>query len=123
MEILGIGPLELLLIALLALIILGPRDLQQAGRKAGRWLYKLSRSEFWTRARQVSNLLRSQPRDLMEQAALDDWRPEQTSPSIRPPESQTDPSALVESWVADPRPPVPAPPHDRASPLPPESSE
>ncbi len=122
MEILGIGPLELLLIALLALIILGPRDLQKAGRTVGRWLYKFSRSEFWGSARQFFRLIRARPSDLIEQAALDEWRQEQETPSIRPPESDAAPAGLVESWVADPEPPG-EPPDDFSPRFPPGISE
>ena len=32
MEILGIGPSELLFIVLIAIIVLGPKDMQKAGR-------------------------------------------------------------------------------------------
>ncbi len=104
MDIFGIGPLEFLLIALLALIILGPRDLHKAGLTVGRWLHKFSRSEFWLATRQFFRLLRAQPRDLIQQAALEEWRQVQDSPSIRPPRDESAPSALIESWVADPAP-------------------
>jgi len=47
MEILNIGPLELILIIILAVVIFGPEDMVKYSRAAGRWLYKASRSEFW----------------------------------------------------------------------------
>ena len=41
MDIFGIGPMELLVILILALIVLGPRQLPEAGRKLGK-LIRLS---------------------------------------------------------------------------------
>ena len=38
MEILGIGASELIFIILIAIIILGPKDMQKAGRTIGRCL-------------------------------------------------------------------------------------
>ena len=41
MEILGIGASELVFIILIAIIILGPKDMQKAGRTIGRFLNQL----------------------------------------------------------------------------------
>ena len=41
MEFLGVGPLELLLIIVIALIVMGPRDMAVAARKVGRFLNQL----------------------------------------------------------------------------------
>ena len=38
MEILEIGPSELIFILLIAIIVLGPKEMQNAGRTVGRWL-------------------------------------------------------------------------------------
>ena len=54
MEILGIGPSELLFIVVLALIILGPRDMQKAGRTIGKWLRQLVTSDGWKFFQQTS---------------------------------------------------------------------
>lgn len=43
MDVLGIGPMELLVILILALIVLGPRRLPEAGRKLGRFMRDLRR--------------------------------------------------------------------------------
>lgn len=40
MDILGVGPLELIFILLLALIIMGPKDMVKSGRTIGRFLRK-----------------------------------------------------------------------------------
>lgn len=110
MEIFGIGPLELLLVALLALILVGPRDLQKAMEKAGRWLRQVSRSPFWQGTRRVWRAARTLPQGLIQDANLEAWRQAQEAPTIRPPEQEGERSALVESWVADPEPPDDEPP-------------
>jgi sec-independent protein translocase protein TatB len=47
MEIFGIGASELVFILLIAIIVLGPKDMQKAGRTIGRWLNQLMRSDGW----------------------------------------------------------------------------
>jgi hypothetical protein len=60
MEILGIGPSELLFIVVLALIILGPRDMQKAGRTLGRWP-TISHMDGWKFFQQTSTRSRRCP--------------------------------------------------------------
>ena len=47
MDILGIGPLELLFILIIALIVLGPKDMAKAGRTIGRYLRTIVTSPTW----------------------------------------------------------------------------
>jgi predicted membrane-bound dolichyl-phosphate-mannose-protein mannosyltransferase len=47
MEILGIGMPELIFIVLIALIVLGPKDMEKTGRTIGVWLNKVVRSDVW----------------------------------------------------------------------------
>ncbi len=68
MEIFGIGPLELIFIILIALVVLGPRDMVQAGRTIGSWLRKLVTSPGWQVFLQTSRELRSLPNRLMREA-------------------------------------------------------
>jgi Sec-independent protein translocase protein TatA len=69
MEILGIGPLELLFILLIALILLGPNDMVKAGRALGRILRKTVLSPtFMDMQRTIRNL----PNELMRQAGLEE---------------------------------------------------
>lgn len=72
MEILGIGPFEALLIVLIALIAVGPRDIGKAARSLGRFLNRLYRSEAWHNLTQASRNLRSLPNRLAREAALDE---------------------------------------------------
>ena len=72
MEILGIGPLEVFLVLILALIVLGPQGMVQVARKFGRWIRALVKSPLWkditTAQREVSDL----PRKLVRDAGLEE---------------------------------------------------
>jgi sec-independent protein translocase protein TatB len=68
MEIFGVGPSELFLIVILALIILGPKDMQKAGRTIGKWLRTIVTSDGWRIFQQTSRELRTLPNRLMREA-------------------------------------------------------
>jgi sec-independent protein translocase protein TatB len=68
MEILGIGAPELVFVIIIALIILGPKDMQKAGRTIGRWLNQLVQSDGWKAFQQTSREIRNLPTNLMRQA-------------------------------------------------------
>lgn len=72
MEFLGVGPMELFFIIILALIILGPRDMQKAGKTLGRWMNRMVRSDTWKLVRQASNKIKYLPNELMRDAGLED---------------------------------------------------
>jgi sec-independent protein translocase protein TatB len=68
MEILGIGVSELLFILLLALILLGPKDMAKAGRTLGTWLRRLVMSDEWRVIRKTTRELSHLPQKLMREA-------------------------------------------------------
>ena len=74
MDILGIGPLELVFILLIALIVLGPNDMVKAGRTLGRFLRKLVTSPGWQMVQQTSKDLRYLPNKLMREAGLEELK-------------------------------------------------
>jgi Sec-independent protein translocase protein TatA len=74
MEFLGIGPLELFFIILIALIVLGPKDMVKAGRTIGRFLRTLVTSPTWKTIQQTSRDLRYLPNRLMREAGLEDLK-------------------------------------------------
>ncbi len=102
MEILGIGAQELIFIVIIALIVLGPKDMQKAGRTIGRWLNKMIRSDGWKAFQQTSREIRNLPTTLMREANLEmaetekeirksvDLRmnPSASAPSRQPPQPQ-----------------------------------
>ena len=71
MEILGIGPSELVFIIIIALIVLGPRDMQKAGKSIGRWMNDLVRSDSWKVFQQTSKEIRNLPTKLMREANME----------------------------------------------------
>ncbi len=71
MEILGIGAPELIFIILIAIIVLGPKDMQKAGKTVGRWLNQLVNSDGWKALQQTSREIRKLPTQLMKEANLD----------------------------------------------------
>src|SRR5512132_2743595 len=72
MEILGIGPSELFFIILIAIIILGPKDMQKAGRTVGRWLNQFIRSDGYKALQRASREIRNLPTTLMREANIDE---------------------------------------------------
>jgi sec-independent protein translocase protein TatB len=74
MEILGIGPSELVFIVIIALILLGPKDMQKAGRTIGKWLRQVVTSDGWKLFQQTSREIQSLPNRLMREAALDELK-------------------------------------------------
>ncbi len=72
MEILGIGPLEALFVLILALLVIGPRDLGKTARSFGRFLNRLYRSEAWGAITEASRNLRRLPNRLAREAALEE---------------------------------------------------
>ena len=57
MDIFGIGPTELVFIILIALILLGPKDMEKAGRTIGRFLRDITQSEGWRAFRDTSRVV------------------------------------------------------------------
>jgi Sec-independent protein translocase protein TatA len=70
MEVLGIGPLEFIFVLLIALIIIGPRDMSKAARTLGRSLNRLYKSESWRAVVQASRNLRTLPNRLAREAEM-----------------------------------------------------
>ena len=71
MEILGIGPSELIFIIIIALIVLGPKDMQKAGKTIGQYLNKIVKSDGWKAFQQTSREIRDLPTNLMREANMD----------------------------------------------------
>lgn len=99
MEILGIGPLELAFIILIALIVLGPSDMVKAGKTIGRFLRQVVTSPTWRAVNQTSQELRRLPTRLMREAGLEESAKElsQLSRTIAPPGSNPD----LDQWQKD----------------------
>lgn len=72
MDIFGIGMLELVFILIIAMIVVGPRDLGKVGRQIGRFLNRMYKSESWRMLNDASRTLRNLPNRLAREAALED---------------------------------------------------
>jgi len=74
MDIFGIGPLEILFILVIALIVMGPRDMAKAGRTIGRILRRIVTSSTWTTIQDASREIRYLPNKLMREAGLEELK-------------------------------------------------
>lgn len=129
MDFLGIGPLELLLILIVALVVIGPRDMAKTARTLGRMLNRLYKSEGWRTFMQASRNLRTLPNRLAREAELDELK--QVGSSLReagsslhqelraleseaaPPRSEPPAEEPLNAWTTPPADPTPAEtPHD-----------
>jgi sec-independent protein translocase protein TatB len=68
MEIFGVGMSEFIFILVIALIILGPKDMEKAGKTIGKWLRDLVTSDAWKVFQQTSREIRTLPNRLMREA-------------------------------------------------------
>jgi sec-independent protein translocase protein TatB len=80
MEFLGIGPLELLFVVIIALIVLGPKDMVKAGKTIGRTLRRIVTSPNWRAIQQTSRELRQLPNRLIREAGLEELQKDLPKP-------------------------------------------
>jgi len=71
MQIFGIGPLEFLLIIVLAIIVLGPKGIVTAARESGKMIRKLIRSPLWREVVDASHEVRDLPRKIIQEAGIE----------------------------------------------------
>lgn len=76
MEILGVGVPEVAFIVLIALILLGPKDMIAAGRTIGGALRKFLTSPTWLAMRRTGEELQQLPTKLVRDAGLADLQDE-----------------------------------------------
>ncbi len=68
----GIGIPEILIVLVLALIILGPKDMVSTARKMGRWVYRVYHSPTWRMIMSTSQEIRELPTKFVREAGLED---------------------------------------------------
>ncbi|MBE0681114.1 MAG: twin-arginine translocase TatA/TatE family subunit [Anaerolineales bacterium] len=71
MEILGIGMPELIFVIIIAIIVLGPKDMQKAGKTIGKWLNRFIHSDVWKVLQKTTMELRNIPRNLMRDVNME----------------------------------------------------
>jgi len=110
MDILGIGPLELMFVLVIALIIFGPNDMVKAGKTAGRFLRKIVTSDGWQTFQQTTKEMRTLPNKLIRDAGLEEFKDEINQ--ISPPSLLGKRTSLkknllhgsLDTWVSPPAP-------------------
>ena len=112
MEILGVGPSELVFIIIIALIILGPKDMQKAGRTLGKWMRDIVTSDGWKMFQQTSHELKTLPNRLMRDANEEVNKiGNELNSTLQSPQRREESDS---SWMRNPNiprvPPVPVPP-------------
>ena len=115
MEILGIGASELVFIIIIAIIILGPKDMQKAGKTVGRWLNQFIRSDGYKALQRASKEIRNLPTNLMREANMEEVQKmgrdirNSIDPRPQPPASSLNRSETPSTPVIDsPQPPTDA---------------
>jgi sec-independent protein translocase protein TatB len=71
MELFGIGPLELILILVIAVIVLGPKGMVTAARETGKFIRKVIRSPLWREVVETSNEIRDLPSKIVREAGIE----------------------------------------------------
>lgn len=71
MEILGIGFPELVFILIVALIVMGPKDMEKTGKALGKWLSDFVTSPNWKAIKGVSKEIQNMPTRWMREANLE----------------------------------------------------
>jgi sec-independent protein translocase protein TatB len=72
MDFLGVGPLELIFVLIIAILIIGPRDLGKTAKTVGRFLNRVYKSEEWKALTEASRTLRTLPNRLAREAELEE---------------------------------------------------
>ena len=123
MEVLGVGPLEVLLIVLLAIVLFVPKDIARTARSAGHTLNRLYHSEGWRTLLRTSETLRTLPNRLAREAELeelDDLR-RTIAETERSVADRLRPDTDLQAWTPAARPAPKAPPLPTPPPSPPSN--
>lgn len=72
----GIGLPELVILALLGFVVIGPERSREVALQLGRWLRTLMRSPWWREFNQITDSLRNLPTTLVRMAELEEAQEE-----------------------------------------------
>jgi len=72
MNIFGIGPLEIVFVLIIGILVLGPEGMISAGRKIGKFLRQIIRSNWWQNVRKGVTEIQYLPQRLMREAELEE---------------------------------------------------
>jgi len=71
MQFLGIGPLELLLITVIAVVVLGPKGMVSGARQVGKAIRKIVHSPIWHEIVDTSREIREFPKKLAREVGIE----------------------------------------------------
>jgi Sec-independent protein translocase protein TatA len=72
MDFLGIGVPEILFVLIIAILVIGPKDITKTARTIGRFLNRLYKSDEWRALIEASRTLRTLPNRLAREAELEE---------------------------------------------------
>lgn len=72
MNIFGIGPLEIVFVLIIGILVLGPEGMISAGRKIGKFMRSIIRSNWWQGVRKGVTEIQHLPQRLMREAELEE---------------------------------------------------
>ena len=72
MNIFGIGPLEIVFVLIIGILVLGPDGMISAGRKMGKFMRSIIKSDGWQNIRKGVSEIQYLPQRLMREAELEE---------------------------------------------------
>jgi sec-independent protein translocase protein TatB len=72
MQILNIGPLELLLFIIIILVVLGPEDMVKTARSIGKFIYRITHSPIWKDIMETTQEIRDLPKKIVSDTGLEE---------------------------------------------------
>ena len=97
MDILGIGIPELGFIILIALIVLGPKDMKKAGKTIGKWMRNVVTSPEWREIKNASRQMKQLPTQLMREANFEEFEQYKRDLDITMPQNKKGKSDKVDA--------------------------
>lgn len=74
MDFLGVGPLEIIFVLIIALLIIGPKDIGKTAHTIGKFLNRLYKSDEWRALTEASRTIRTLPNRLAREAELEELK-------------------------------------------------
>jgi len=72
MELFNIGPLELIFVMVIALVVLGPKEMVNTAKKLSMAIAKIIRSPFWASLIDTTQEIRELPKKFLRESGLDE---------------------------------------------------
>lgn len=72
MDFLGVGPLEIIFVLIIAILVIGPRDIGKTAKTIGRFINRVYKSDEWRALTEASRSLRTLPNRLAREAELEE---------------------------------------------------